>query len=87
MLLMQNMFLSISDYTTGDFIYIQGSDFIKEGSWSFDDGQLMSYFHWNPTTPFGHDARDYLAMTKGSNYGWEETDGKRPSAFLCELNI
>jgi glutamate mutase epsilon subunit len=26
-LLMQNMFLSISDYTTGDFIYIQGSDF------------------------------------------------------------
>lgn len=73
------------DFFTATTIYIQGSDSAKEGTWAFDDGHVMSYFNWNPTTPFGHDSRDFLVMTKASSYGWEETDGTTPSAFLCGL--
>ncbi|CAC5406561.1 unnamed protein product [Mytilus coruscus] len=83
----QTHLMTYLDFYKENLVYIQGNDSVKEGTWSFDDGQLMRYFNWSPTTPFGHDAKDHLAMNKASSYGWEETDGSTLGGFLCERNI
>lgn len=77
----------LSAFYKVELVYIQGSDSVKEGEWTYDNGEKMSYFNWSPTSPFGHDQRDALVMKKSDSYGWSEVDGTSVGGYLCEKSL
>jgi hypothetical protein len=67
----------------GDISWINGTDEIKEGTWCFDDGEMMPYFNWGEGEPNNCEGnQDFLAMNTNSK--WDDYHGCA-YGFICEF--
>ncbi|XP_052070467.1 alpha-N-acetylgalactosamine-specific lectin-like [Mytilus californianus] len=70
-----------------EYVYIDGTDEVVEGTFIGKDGKEITFFDWDPTTQMDnmHESQDCLSLNPDNHYKYVDTEVGIALRYICEV--